>query len=206
LTSTGFRSKFVLVRSGPAGALGDIGTHAENLVSTVTGLRIESLCADLASLVEGRALDDDASLLLRFHGGARGVLTASQVMTGSENDLAIHVAGSEGALQWRQEDPNRLLHFRADAPLAVLTRGSPWLCDAARRATRLPTGHPEAFIEAFANVYRGVAEHIRAIGSGRPPADGEADYPRLADGARGVRFIERTIASARGTEKWTAFD
>ncbi|MDM0033041.1 Gfo/Idh/MocA family oxidoreductase [Variovorax sp. J22P271] len=192
-------------RSGAAGAIGDIGSHAENLVATVTGLEIESLCADLSSLVPGRPLDDDGSLLLRFRGGARGVLIASQVNTGLENDLRLRVSGTLGTLVWRQERPSDLVHLPHDGPKRVFTRGAPWLCEAARRASRLPSGHPEGFIEAFANVYGGVAADIRARLAGQPPDPLAADYPRVEDGARGVRFIERTVASTGSDQKWTAW-
>jgi predicted dehydrogenase len=192
-------------RSGAAGAIGDIGSHAENLVATVTGLEIESLCADLSSMVQGRALDDDGSVLLRFRGGARGVLIASQINTGLENDLRLRVSGSLGTLVWQQERPSELVHLPLDGPKRVLTRGAPWLCEAARRASRLPTGHPEGFFEAFANVYGGVAADIRAALSGVPADPLAADYPHVEDGARGVRFIERTVASSRGEAKWTAW-
>jgi predicted dehydrogenase len=191
-------------RSGIAGAMGDIGSHAENLVATVTGLQLESLCADLTSFGAGRTLDDDASLLLRFAGGARGAMLASQVEAGCENDLRLRVSGTLGTLMWCQEEPNRLEFAPLDGPRQVLTRGSPWLGEAARRATRLPGGHPEAFIEAFANVYLGVAEAMAAASAGRVPAAHEADFPTVADGARGVRFIETTVASARSEAKWTA--
>ena len=190
-------------RSGAAGAIGDIGSHAENLVATLTGLEIESLCADLTAHVAGRQLDDDGSLLLRYQGGARGVLIASQISTGLENDLRVRVSGTLGTLEWHQEQPSRLLHLPHDGPLRVLTRGAPWLHESARRASRLPAGHPEGFIEAFANVYAGVAAHIRARLEGRRADALEADYPRVEDGARGVRFIERTVASARSDLKWT---
>jgi predicted dehydrogenase len=193
-------------RSGIAGAIGDIGSHAENLVATVTGLQLESLCADLTTFVAGRRLDDDGNLLLRFTNGARGVLIASQIEVGCENDLRLRVFGSSGTLEWHQEEPNTLLHSPIDGPRRMLTRGSAWLSDAARRATRLPTGHPEAFIEAFANVYLGVAEQIRAKQTGTTPAPGAADYPTLADGARGVRFIEKTVESASSAHKWTRMD
>lgn len=191
--------------SGAAGAIGDIGSHAENLVATVTGLEIESLCADLSALVPGRALDDDGSLLLRFRGGARGVLIASQVNTGLENDLRLRVSGTLGTLVWRQEQPSELLHLPHDGPRRILTRGSPWLGESAKRASRLPSGHPEGFIEAFANVYGGVMADIRARLAGLAADPLEADYPRVEDGARGVRFIERTVASAKSEAKWTAW-
>ena len=191
-------------RSGISGAIGDIGSHAEHLCATVTGLEIDSLCADLTAFLPGRRLDDDGNLLLRFTNGARGVLIASQIETGCENDIRLRVFGERGTLDWRQEDPNHLLHAPMDGPRAVLTRGSPWLCVAAQRATRLPAGHPEAFIEAFANLYMGVATDVRArIATGAPASADEADYPRIEDGARGVRFIERTVASAASDRKWT---
>lgn len=183
-------------RSGIAGALGDIGSHAENLVSTVTGLAIDELVADLGTLVPGRALDDDASILIRFRGGARGVLVASQINAGLENDLRLRVSGELGTLEWRQEEPNRLLHHRGDGPMQILTRGTPWLCESARRAGRIPAGHPEGFIEAFANVYRGVFADIRARSRGITADPLDADYPTVADGARGVHFIECAVASS----------
>lgn len=192
-------------RSGAAGALGDIGSHAENLVATVTGLELESLCADLSALVPGRRLDDDASLLLRFKGGARGVLVASQIAVGCENDLRLRVFGTTGTLDWRQEQPELLVHAPLDGPRRLLTRGSSWLGASARLATRLPAGHPEGFIEAFANVYLGVIAHIRALQQGVAPDPLRADYPTLADGARGVRFIEKAVESAASAQKWTAF-
>ena len=192
-------------RSGAAGTLGDIGSHAENLLATVTGLGIESLCADLAAVVPGRALDDDASILLRLSGGVRGVLVASQINTGLENDLRLRVSGTLGTLEWRQEQPSQLLHFPHQGPRQVLTRGSPGLHDVARRASRLPAGHPEGFIEAFANLYGGVMADIRACLEGRQACPAEADYPHVEDGARSVRFIERTLVSSTSSAKWTAW-
>ncbi|WP_076997960.1 Gfo/Idh/MocA family protein [Variovorax sp. KK3] len=189
-------------RSGAAGAIGDIGSHAENLVATVTGLHIESLCADLGALVPGRTLDDDASVLLRFEGGARGVLIASQVNTGLENDLRLRVSGTLGTLVWRQEQPSELVHLPHDGPRRVLTRGSAWLGESARRASRLPSGHPEGFIEAFANVYGGVMGDIRARLAESTADVLDADYPRVEAGARGVRFIERVVASSKSDAKW----
>jgi predicted dehydrogenase len=192
-------------RSGAAGAIGDIGSHAENLVASVSGLEIESLCADLSALVPGRMLDDDGSLLLRFKGGARGVLIASQINTGLENDLRLRISGALGTLEWRQERPSELLHLPHDGPKRILTRGSPWLCESAQRASRLPAGHPEGFIEAFANIYGGVVADIRARLAGIAADPLAADYPRVEDGARGVRFIERTVASSMSAAKWTAW-
>ncbi len=189
-------------RSGAAGAIGDIGSHAENLVATVTGLELDAICADLTTFVDGRRLDDDGNLLLRFQGGAKGVLMASQVEIGHENDLVLQVYGETGALTWRQEDPNALWFAPLEGPVQLLRRGNPYLGDAAQRASRLPSGHPEAFFEAFANVYREVADAIGRHTAGDDPA---GDYPTVRDGARGVRFIERTVASAASDAKWTPF-
>ncbi len=191
-------------RSGIAGALGDIGSHAENLVLTVTGLAIEELVSDLGTLVPGRALDDDASMLLRFKGGARGVLVASQINAGLENDLRLRVSGENGTLEWRQEEPNRLVHHRREGPTEIFTRASPWLCESARRAGRIPAGHPEGFIEAFANIYRGVFADIRARKAGTTADPLDADYPTVGDGARGVRFIECAVASS-AERRWLPF-
>jgi predicted dehydrogenase len=190
--------------SGLAGAMGDIGSHAENLLSTVTGLEIEALCADLSAMGAGRTLDDDGNVLLQLSGGARGVLIASQITTGSENDLRIRISGSEGSLSWAQENPNQLLHAPLDGAPRLLTRASAGLCDSATRASRLPAGHPEGFIEAFANVYLGVAADIRARMAGVPADPLAADYPRIDAGARGVRFIEKVLESATSAQKWTS--
>ncbi len=193
-------------RSGIGGAIGDIGSHAEQLVSYVTGLEIEALCADLTTFVPGRRLDDDASVLLRFapRDGvrARGVLTASQIQVGHENDLRVRVHGERGSLEWRQEDPNRLVHRPEGGPERVLRRGNAYLGDAAKANTRIPPGHPEAFLEAFGNVYRGAFDAILARRAGRSPAPG-LDYPGIRDGARGVAFIESVVRSAGSESKWT---
>lgn len=191
-------------RSGIAGTLGDIGSHAENLVSTVAGLQIEELVADLGALVPGRALDDDVSMLLRFKGGARGVLVASQINAGLENDLRLRVSGENGTLEWRQEEPNRLVHHRREGPTEIFTRASPWLCESARRAGRIPAGHPEGFIEAFANIYLGVFADIRARKAGTTADPLDADYPTVGDGARGVRFIECAVVSS-AERRWLPF-
>ncbi len=193
-------------KSGIAGAMGDIGSHAENLMATVTGLELEAVCADLTTFVPGRLLDDDGNLLLRFHGGARGVMIASQIEIGGENDVRLRVFGDKAALSWRQEDPNYLELSDNLHPKQILTRGSGYLCDAAKRATRLPAGHPEAFLEAFANVYVGVAEAIRARLERRELDLLEGDFPTLLDGARGVRFIEKAVESSASQQKWTKFD
>jgi predicted dehydrogenase len=181
-------------RGGVALALGDIGSHAENLARYVTGLEIEELCADLTSFVPGRVLEDDANLLIRYAGGARGVLYASQISVGEENGLALRVYGTEGSIAWRQEAPNEL-HVRSlDGPEQVLRRGNAYLSDAAQVATRIPPGHPEGFIEAFANLYRAGAAAIRDADAEEREA---LDFPTVWDGARGVHFIHKAVESAR---------
>jgi predicted dehydrogenase len=191
-------------RSGAAGAIGDIGSHAENLVATVTGLELSHICAELTTFVPGRQLDDDGNLLLRFSGGARGVLIASQIEIGGENDLRLRVFGEKGSLTWHQEDPNYLWYAPIDAPKQLLTRGGgSYLVPEAVKASRIPSGHPEAFLEAFANVYLGVAEAVRAQLEGRALGELEGDFPTLEDGARGVHFIEKTVESSKSDQKWT---
>jgi predicted dehydrogenase len=191
-------------RSGAAGAIGDIGSHAENLAATITGLEIESICADLTTFVPGRQLDDDGNLLIRFVGGAKGVLIASQIETGYENDIRIRVFGSKGSISWRQEDPNHLDYLPLEGPRQLLTRGSGYLCAEAMKASRLPAGHPEAFLEAFANVYVGAAEAIHAKQKKKKLGKLEGDFPNVYDGARGIHFIEKTVESSRSSKKWTA--
>ncbi|HLR46905.1 MAG TPA: Gfo/Idh/MocA family oxidoreductase [Deinococcales bacterium] len=192
-------------RSGPAGALGDIGTHAENLITTVTGLDISHLSADLTSFVPGRELDDDVSVLLRFHGGARGVLTASQVCFGEENSLTLRVYGDRGGLRWEQERPEELVLFEGEGARRILKRGNAYLSEAARMADRVPPGHPEGFLEGFANIYLAVAEALRARRDGNAPAGAAAEFPDVSAGVRGVRFVEKVLENARSTERWTAF-
>ncbi|GGR19512.1 Gfo/Idh/MocA family protein [Deinococcus ruber] len=194
------------VRSGVAGAVGDIGSHAENLLTTVTGLALEAICADLTTFVPGRALDDDASILLRFKGGAKGVLTASQIAVGQENDLSLQVYGTQGSLSWRQEDPNCLLYWPLSGGQQIWTRGSPQLSPAAQAATHLPAGHPEGFIDAFSNIYRGFAAALTARLERRVFDAETMAFPGLEEGIRGVRFIEKTVQSARSTERWTQVD
>ena len=189
-------------RSGIAGAIGDIGSHAENLVYTITGLEVSEICADLTTFVGGRRLDDDGNLLIRYEGGAKGVMIASQVSAGEENDLRIRIYGTEGGLEWRQEEPNYLYHRPADEPERVLKRGNGYLYEEAKRASRLPPGHPEAFFEAFANVYKGVAATIRARQEQVEPDELPWDFPTVYDGARGVHFIEKTVESGRSDKKW----
>ena len=191
-------------QAGIAGCMGDIGTHCENLAAYITGLEIEEVCADLTTFVDGRPLDDDATVLIHYVGGARGVLLPSQVSTGEENNIQIRVYGTEGALCWVQENPNDLYFTPRGEPTRVYRRGNAYLCAAAQRATRLPSGHPEGFIEAFANVYRNATDTMRAHLLGRQPSELELDFPSVYDGARGVYFVEKVVESARSREKWTA--
>ena len=192
-------------RSGAAGCIGDIGTHAENLTEYITGLQIVELCADLTTFVRGRRLDDDGTVLLRLQRGVRGVLLASQIAVGEENGLAIRVYGEEKGLEWHQEHPNTLTLRSQDGPLEVWSRGHGYVearSPAAARATRLPAGHPEAFLEAFANVYRNAADTIRARRARTRPDPLARDFPTVDDGLRGMVFIETVVKSARSTRKW----
>ncbi len=189
-------------RSGPAGAVGDIGTHAEHLARYVTGLDLEALCAEFTTFVPGRLLEDDASMLLRYAGGARGTLTCSQVATGEENTIRLRVYGERASVDWTQDTPNVLHVRRAGRPAEVWTRAQPYLAPAARRAARIPAGHPEAFLEAFANVYANAIRTIRAVDAGRAPDPLDLDFPTAQDGARGVHFVEAAVRSARAGAAW----
>ncbi len=184
-------------RAGVAGALGDIGTHAEHLSRYVTGLDLQALCAELTTFVPGRRLEDDAHLLLRFEGGARGTLSASQISVGEENRLSLRVYGTRASLEWRQQEAETLLLRHRDRPTEVYRRGHPYLAPAARHAARLPSGHPEGFIEAFANLYRAAGRAITArdTGARRDPLD--LDFPTVQDGAHGVHFVHRAVESGQ---------
>lgn len=197
--STG--SKQAAWRTDPAlagaGAIGDIGSHAENLARYISGLELEEVFADVSTMVEGRRIDDDASMLLRFRGGARGALTCSQVLVGEENNLRIRVFGTEGSLEWTHEQAN-VLHFRpAGAAAMTLTRGSDGLSPAARHATRLPSGHPEGYLEAFANIYCNVIRTIAARLANEEPDPLDLDFPTAEDGIAGMRFIDAALRSGR---------
>ena len=184
-------------RAGISSALGDIGSHAHNLTRYVTGLEIESLFADLGTLVSGRALDDDAAVLLHFAGGARGVLLASQISVGERNHLRLRVYGTEGGLDWTQETPDRLRLMAADGSERLLHVGGADLSARTRAHIRLPAGHPEGFIEAFANLYRNVARTLRVRNGAGEPGPFDDDFPTVQDGARGVHFIETAVESGR---------
>jgi len=191
-------------RSGAAGCLGDIGTHAENLVRYVTGLQIDALCADLTIFVPGRRLDDDGTILLRFRGGAKGLLHASQICVGDENNLNLRVYGTRAALEWYSEHPNELVVKYPDRPRQVFRRGNAYICRQGRKFTRLPAGHPEGYLEAFGNIYREAFRAIAAEVAGRPqPRD--LDFPTIEDGVTGLAFIEAAVASARRGARWVKF-
>jgi predicted dehydrogenase len=183
--------------AGVSSAVGDIGVHAWHLARYVAGLEVASLHADLTSFGEGYELEDDANLLLHYEGGARGVLYASQISAGEENPLRLRVYGTEAGLDWRQEDPNYLHVLYGDRPAEVYKRGNDYLEPIARHNSRIPAGHPEAFIEAFANIYRNVGRTISARASGAQPGEFDLDFPGVQDGARGVHFIHRAIASGK---------
>lgn len=188
-------------RSGLAGCMGDIGTHGENLARYVTGLRIESLCADLTTFVRGRALDDDGNVLIRYAGGAKGVLYASQVSIGDENALSIRVYGETASLEWRQEQPNELVVKFPDKPRQVWTRGNAYLSSHARSFTRVPPGHPEGFLEAFGNIYLEVYRAVAAEVAGNRPPKG-LDFPTIEDGIVGMAFIDAVVRSSRAGSRW----
>lgn len=195
-------------QSGGSGCGGDIGTHAENLSEYITGLKMTHLCAELTTFVKGRRLDDDVNCLVKFNNGAKGVLHASQISVGEENNLAIWVYGETGGLEWHQEHPNYLYVKPIGKPMEVWMRGNPYVgqCSpAAGRATRLPNGHPEAFIEAFANIYVNFAETVRARKEHRKPDPLALDFPDVHDGLRGMQFLETLLASAKSNQKWTKF-
>ncbi len=185
-------------RAGIGGCLGDIGTHAFQLAEHVSGLSVESVSADIATHVPGRRLDDDVSALLRFAGGARGVLKASQVAAGEENGLRLRIHGERGGLEWAQMEPNTLTLRWLDRPAEVVRTGGPGLHDGIAALTRTPAGHPEGYIEAFANLYRAFAAAIRG--------DGDRRFPGVVDGLRTMRFIEAVIANAHADRKWTPID
>jgi predicted dehydrogenase len=189
-------------RSGIAGCVGDIGTHAENLLSFITGLKIAAVCADLTTFVEGRRLDDDANVLRRLENGGKGVLTCSQIATGEENALSIRIYGTKAGLEWHQMEPNTLIYKPADGPQQILRTGMPYLSDEAKALTRLPAGHPEGYLEAFANLYRLAIADIRRVESGQTPLH---DYPTVADGLRGMRFIQRVVESSQKGAVWVDF-
>ena len=195
-------------RSGKAGAMGDIGTHAANLAEYISGQKIDKLCADLNIMVEGRLLDDDGAVLLRFDGGAAGVLMASQVAAGEENALKIRVYGEKGGLEWAQQEPNTLLVKWLDKPTEILRAGAgnPHLDGFATHNCRTPGGHPEGYLEAFGNLYRNFALTLQAKIDGVAPSNAMLDFPGVDDGIRGMAFIDMVVKSSASDAKWTKFE
>ena len=193
-------------QSGAGGCVGDIGTHAENLAEYITGLHIKELAADLTSFVEGRQLDDDVNVLLRFDNGAKGVLHSSQISVGEENNLNIRVYGEIGSLEWHQKEPNTMLVKWMDQPMQVFRTANGYLCPEALAAGRTPPAHPEGYLEAFANIYKNFAQHIRCLLTNSTPDALVTDYPKIQDGVRGMAFIEAVVASSKANAAWTKLD
>jgi predicted dehydrogenase len=189
-------------RSGIAGAVGDIGTHAANLLEFIGGVNITSLCADLTTFIEGRRLDDDANMLLRLENGAKGMLTCSQIAAGEENNLTIRVYGSKAGLEWHQMEPNTLLFKPHGQPQQLLRTGLPYMSEVAQAATRTPAGHPEGYLEAFANLYKMAIADIRRVESGQQAQGG---YPTVYDGLRGMQFIYKAVESSQKGAVWVEF-
>jgi len=189
-------------RSGVAGAMGDIGTHAENLAEYITGLEIAELCADLSTFVDGRLLDDDGNILLRFNNGAKGVLHASQISAGEENALSIRVYGEKGGIEWHQMEPNTLIAKWLDKPMQILRTGGEGLYPESAGSSRIPAGHPEGYLEAFATIYKNFAKCVRARIDGTTVDPIFEDFPTVGDGVRGMEFVEKVVKSSKKGAKW----
>lgn len=192
-------------KSGIAGAMGDIGTHAFNLAEYVSGLHVSQLCADINTVVEGRKLDDDGAALLKFTDGASGVLMSTQVAAGEENNVKVRVYGEKGGLEWQQSDANSLQLKWTDRPAEILRTGGGYLSSFASHNTRTPAGHPEGYLEAFANLYRNFALCIKARKDGKEPEPEWLDFPGIEEGIRGMAFIENVVASGKSEKKWFDF-
>ena len=190
-------------QAGAGGSLGDIGSHAEHLARFITGLELAAVSADLTTFVPGRRLDDNCHVLLRYSGGARGMLWSSQVAPGNENSLRVRIYGSKAGLEFRQEQPNHLWFTPLGQPPRLLTRGGSGSGPAAGHATRIPAGHPEGYLEGFAQLYRDVAELLHARWAGRTPDPLACSVPTVEDGARGMKFIEAVVESSRADGRWT---
>lgn len=191
--------------SGIAGAMGDIGTHAFNLAEYITGLQVTKLNADINTVVEGRLLDDDGAVLFKFNNGASGVLFATQIAAGEENNVRIRVYGEKGGLEWQQNDANTLVLKWAERPAEILRTGSGYLSSFAKHNTRTPAGHPEGYLEAFANLYRNFALTLKALLNNEEPTAESLDFPGIDEGVRGMAFIENVIASGKSDKKWIDF-
>ena len=192
-------------KSGIAGCMGDIGTHAFNLAEYVSGARVTKICADLNIVVDGRLLDDDGAVLLKFDNGASGILSATQIAAGEENNIRISVYGELGGIEWKQEDANTLLLKWLDKPTEILRAGTGYLSSYAKHNVRTPAGHPEGYLEAFANLYRNFALTVNAAEAGKTPELEWIDFPGVEDGIRGMAFIENVVASSKTKEKWYDF-
>jgi predicted dehydrogenase len=190
-------------QSGMGGAIGDIGTHAANLAEYITGSKITEICAMLNTVVKGRHLDDDSSMLLRFDNGASGVLMATQVAAGEENNLNIRIYGEKGGLEWKQEEPNTMILKWLDRPKEIIRAGQKYLSDDAKAFTRTPAGHPEGYLEAFANIYRSFTRAVRDFKPGKKLNVAKYDFPDVADGVRGMNFVQTVVKSANSSKKWT---
>lgn len=192
-------------RSGIAGAMGDIGTHAENLAEYITGLKIKKLCADINTFVAGRSLDDDGNVFIEYDNGAKGILFATQIAAGEENNLRIRVYGEKAGLDWRQQEPNSLVVKWLDKPMETMRTGVGKLSKEAQEHTRIPAGHPEGYLEAFANIYRNFAMCVQAYRAGKKPKAIYTDFPSVDDGVEGMKFIERVIAAGKSKQKWVKY-
>jgi predicted dehydrogenase len=192
-------------QAGISCCMGDIGVHAANLAEYVTGAKISEMCADLGSVVPGRLLDDDGSILLRFDNGARGVLLASQISSGDENNLRLRVYGDKASIEWSQLEPNSLWLKFQNAPAQLIRTGVGEFCAAAQAATRTPAGHPEGYLEAFANIYVNFAKQIRAFESEQPATNELFDVPGIVEAIRGMAFIENSVFASQSSEKWLRF-
>ncbi|WP_017257183.1 Gfo/Idh/MocA family protein [Pedobacter arcticus] len=192
-------------KSGIAGAMGDIGTHAFNLAEYISGLTTSKICADINTVVENRRLDDDGAVLLKFNNGASGVLMATQIATGEENNVKIRIYGAKGGIVWQQEDNNSLQVKLLDQPTQTYRAGTGYLSEIATHNCRTPAGHPEGYLEAFANLYRNFALYLRASDKEREQQPAISDFPGIEDGLRGMAFIENVIESGKSDLKWTEF-
>lgn len=190
-------------KSGAGGAIGDIGTHAAHLAEYITGLAITEICADLNAVIKGRLLDDDSQMLLRFSNGASGTLVATQVAAGEENNLKIKIYGEKGGLEWRQEEPNSLVVRSLDGPKQTYRTGMGYVSKAAKINTRVPSGHPEGYLEAFANIYLAFAKALRDHKPGKKINASKYDFPDIEDGIKGMAFVEAVIKSSKSNQKWT---
>ncbi|PQV48337.1 putative dehydrogenase [Jejuia pallidilutea] len=188
-------------KSGIGGALGDIGTHAENLIEYITGLKIEEIAADLGRFGEGRVLDDDGNMLIRMENGAKGTISISQIALGEENNLGIKVYGTKGSLEWYQENPNELITRWLEEPKKIYTPNGNGLHEEALEVSRIPAGHPEGYLEAFATIYKNFATHVNAVNHGQ--SINKPDYPTIEDGVRGMKFIYAAVESDRNNAAWT---